>query len=102
MGIHSVVIAAATDETASYRDVVGSWNIGGVGTHYRVVPPETRLPLVGQEAVTADGGETLILTGPDRPERLFRVRVTFPDGAVKETDDAEMLKSRIVTRRVIE
>jgi len=67
-----------------------------------VVPPETRLALVGQEAVTADGVETLILTGPDRPERLFRVSVPVPDGAVKETDDAEMLKSRIVTRRVIE
>jgi len=52
--------------------------------------------------VTADGVETLILTGPDRPKRLFRVRVPFPDGAVKETDDAEMLKSRIVTRRIIE
>ncbi len=52
--------------------------------------------------MTADGVETLILTGPDRPERLFRVRVPFPEGAVKETDDAETLKSRIVTRRVIE
>jgi len=66
------------------------------------VPPEVRVALDGQEAVTAEGAETLRLTGPDRPERLARFRVPVPDGAVNETDDAEMLKSVIVTGRMIE
>ena len=66
------------------------------------MPPEVRVALDGQEAVTAEGAETLRLTGPDRPERLARFRVPVPDGAVNETDDAEMLKSVIVTGRMIE
>ena len=52
--------------------------------------------------MTAEGAETLRLTGPDRPERLARFSVPVPDGAVNETDDAEMLKSVIVTGRMIE
>jgi hypothetical protein len=66
------------------------------------VLPDTRLALDGQEATTAEGAETLRLTAPDRPERLARVRVPFPEGAVNETDDAEMLKSLIVTGRTTE
>jgi len=67
-----------------------------------VVLPETRFALDGQEAATAEGAETPRLTGPDRPERLASDMVPFPEGAVNETDDAEMLKSVIVTRRMIE
>ncbi len=67
-----------------------------------VVPPGARVALDGQEAVTAEGAETLRPTGPDRPERLDSVRVPVPEGAVNETDDAEMLKSVIVTATVIE
>jgi len=66
------------------------------------VPLDARLALDGHEAATAEGAETLRLTGPDRPERLARVTVPFSEGAVKEMDDAEMLKSVIVTERMIE
>ncbi len=66
------------------------------------MPPRARVALDGQEAVTAEGAETLRPTGPDRPERLARFRVPVPEGAVNETDDAEMLKSVIVTGRLIE
>ena len=67
-----------------------------------VVLPDPRFTLDGHETVTAEGVETLRLTGPERPARLAKLRVPFPEGAVNETDDAEMLKSRIVTWRVIE
>jgi len=66
------------------------------------VLPGARFALDGQEAATAEGEETLRLTGPDRPERLARLTVPFPEGAVKETEDAEMLKSMIVTGRMTE
>jgi len=67
-----------------------------------VVLPDARFTLDGHKTVTAEGVETLRLTGPERPARLAKLRVPFPEGAVNETDDAEMLKSRIVTWRVIE
>jgi hypothetical protein len=66
------------------------------------VLPDTRFALDGQEATTAECAETLRLTTPARPERLARVREPFPEGAVNETDDAEMLKSMIVTGRTTE
>lgn len=56
----------------------------------------------GQEAVRADGEETLRLAVPDKPERLARARVPFPDGAVNEAGDAEMPKSMSVTGRTTE
>jgi hypothetical protein len=62
------------------------------------VPPEARLVLDGQDTVTAEGAETARPIDPARPERLVRVTVPLPeDGDVKETDDAEILKSRMVT-----
>lgn len=67
-----------------------------------VVLPDARFALDGQDTATADGAETLRPTGPDRPERLARVTVPVPDGAVNETGDAEILKSSIVTARTIE
>jgi hypothetical protein len=67
-----------------------------------VVLPGARFALDGQETVTVDGAETLRITGPDRPERLVRLTVPFPEGAVNETGDAEMLKSMSVTERMIE
>jgi len=66
------------------------------------VLPKARLALDGQEAVIAEGAETLRLTGPDRPERLARVRLPFPVGAVNETGEAEILKSLRVIGRMIE
>jgi hypothetical protein len=66
-------------------------------------PPDTRLVLDGHDALIPDGAETDRLTGPDRPERLVRVNVPFPEeGGVKETDDAEIVKSRMETARMIE
>lgn len=62
-----------------------------------VVVPGARFVLGGQGVVTAEGVETRRLTGPVRPERLVRVTVPLPEGAVKETDDADMLKSMSVT-----
>jgi hypothetical protein len=67
-----------------------------------VVVPDARFALDGQEAASADGAKTERVTGPDRPERLARVTVPLPDGAVNETGDAEMLKSSIVTESTIE
>jgi hypothetical protein len=61
-----------------------------------------RLALEGQDAVTAEGAETVRLIGPDRPDRLVRVTVPFPEGAANETGDAEMLKSVSVIERVME
>jgi len=67
-----------------------------------VAVPDVRFGVDGQETLTVDGAETLRFTGPDRPERLVRATVPFPEGAVNETDDAEMLKSMSVTERMIE
>ena len=67
-----------------------------------VVLPGARFALDGQKAATAEGADTLRLTGPDRPEGLVRVTVPLPEGAVKETEEAEMLKSVIVTGRMTE
>jgi len=67
-----------------------------------VVLPDARFTLDGHETVTAEDVETLRLMGPERPARLAKLRAPFPEGAVNVTDDPEMLKSRIVTGRVIE
>jgi len=67
-----------------------------------VVLPDTRITADGQDTATAEGADTPRLTTPDRPDRLVRVTEPFPDGAVNETDDAEMLKSMIVTGRITE
>jgi hypothetical protein len=65
--------------------------------------PDERLTLDGQDAETPEGAEAVRVTEPESPERLVRVTLPLPeDGGVKETDDAEMLKSRIVTGRVTE
>jgi len=67
------------------------------------VPPADRATLEGHDALSPDGATTERLTGPDRPERLVRLTVLFPDEpAVNETEDAEMLKSITVTGRMIE
>jgi hypothetical protein len=66
------------------------------------VLPGTRFATDGQDATTAEGAETLSLTAPDRPERLAKVTVPLADGAMTEMDDAEMLKSKIVTGRTME
>ncbi len=66
------------------------------------VPPGDTLALEGHEAANAGGTETARLTGPERPERLVRVTVPFPVGAVNEICGAETLKSIIVTGRMIE
>lgn len=66
------------------------------------VLPGARFALDGHETVTVEGAETLRFTEPDRPERLVRVMVPLPEGAVNETGDAEMLKSMSVTERMIE
>jgi hypothetical protein len=66
------------------------------------VPPDARFALDGQDATSADDAITESVTGPDRPERLARVTVPLPDGAVNEMGDADMLKSRIVTESTTE
>ena len=67
------------------------------------LPPDARLVLDGQDAVTPDGAEIERVTVPDNPERLVRVTIPLPEeGVVKETEDAEILKSRMVTGSVIE
>ena len=56
------------------------------------VPPADRVTLWGHDAVSPDGDATERLTGPERPERLVKLTVLFPDEpAVNETDEAEML-----------
>ena len=67
-----------------------------------VVLPGVRFAVDGHEAVRPEGVETLRLAGPASPERLVRVTVPLPEGAVNDTDDAEMLKSMSVTARTIE
>jgi len=65
--------------------------------------PDERLTLEGQDAETPDGADDAIVTVPESPERLVRVTLPLPvDGGMKETDDAEILKSRMVTARVTE
>ena len=64
--------------------------------------PDVRFEVDGQEAVTDDGAVTLTLTGPDRPERLLRVTDPLPEGAVNETEEAEIPKSMRVTERMTE
>jgi len=66
------------------------------------VLPGARFALDGHEATTSEGAATLRVIDPERPERLVRVTEPLPEGAVNETDDAEMLKSMIVARRTIE
>ena len=56
------------------------------------VPLADRATLEGHDAVSPDGAATERLTGPDRPERLVKLTVLFPDEpAVNQTDEAEML-----------
>ena len=56
------------------------------------VPLADKATLEGHDAVSPDGAATERLTGPDRPERLVKLTVLFPDEpAVNETDEAEML-----------
>ena len=65
--------------------------------------PDERLTLEGHDAETPEGAEAARVTEPESPERLVRVTLPLPvDGGVKETDDAAMLKSRIVTAKVTE
>ena len=65
--------------------------------------PDERLTLGGQDAETPDGADAVRVTEPESPERLVRVTLPLPvDGGMKETDDAEILKSRMVTARVTE
>lgn len=65
--------------------------------------PDDRLTLGGQDAETPEGAEATRVTEPESPDRLVRVTLPLPvEGGVKETDDAEILKSRIVTPRVTE
>jgi hypothetical protein len=66
------------------------------------VLPDARFALDGHEATTAEGTATLRVIDPERPERLARVKEPLPEGAVNETDDAEIVKSMIVTGRTIE
>lgn len=67
-----------------------------------VVPSNSSVAEEGHDTETAGGEETVRLTGPTRPARLLRVTLPLPVGLVKETDEAEILKSEIMTWRPVE
>jgi len=73
-------------------------------THVVVdVPPGGKLTLAGQDTATPVGAVTLRLTGPDRPKRLVSVTVPVVEEFDEmETEDAEILKSMMVTTSITE
>lgn len=66
------------------------------------VPPDDRVTLERHVPVSPDDVETLRLMGPDNPNRLVMVTVPIPEEPeANETEDAVMLKSVMVTPRII-